>query len=176
MLIIVEGMDNTGKSTLAMKIASDLKAVFVNNRHKPQTYDEVCDWTVAMSRLSLEQPQHIVSDRWAAISEPVYGPICRNHYVLSLSQIKEIYTYAQRNSAPLIIWCKPPADVVRGSIDNRDQMEGVVDNVDALLAGYEVRMGQVREYFMVLEYDYTIQDYGNFLRTINGIINHQVIQ
>lgn len=157
MFIIIEGMDNTGKSTLAFQLASDLQAVLVNNRHKPKTYHDVECWTISMLGLKRHT---VVFDRWAAISEPVYGPICRDTHILTEEQIQDLYQHLKLNAdrQVKVIYCRPPDKAVLGTMEDREQMAGVVDNSKALLAEYDRRMMEVTRYIQVITYDWTGED------------------
>jgi cytidylate kinase len=168
MVIIIEGMDNTGKTTLATKLADDLKMVWVNNRHKPKSYEDMADWTYSMAELA--RRNNVLFDRWCAISEPVYGPICRNINIATEADLTGLYMYLQRMVPKhLVIWCKPPREVVISSIDTRDQMEGVVANTHKLLDEYDERMKKVKLHLNVVEWDYTKDDYSKLRQVITGI-------
>lgn len=165
MFIIVEGMDNTGKSTLAFRLANDLKAVLVNNRDKPRSYEDAERWTVAMTKLITHT---VVFDRWCGISEPIYGPVLKRDNILSPQDVKDLCYAIKNKVSTVVIYCNPPLDVVQGSITEREQMEGVVDNTEELYNAYTRQIALTRQWLPVLEWDYTKDGYDQLLEKIRN--------
>ncbi len=74
----------------------------------------------------------VVTDRHVAISEPIYGIICRGQHGLDQKHID----MALRR-IDLLVYCRPPTLTIIGTIDDRPQMEGVVDNTPAIITAYD---------------------------------------
>lgn len=71
MHIIVEGPDNSGKTTLVNFIAPRMGFQIVKGEGPPASAEE---WVERMKRPS---PTYAIFDRHTAVSEPIYGPILR---------------------------------------------------------------------------------------------------
>jgi hypothetical protein len=138
MLIVVEGMDNTGKSTLAQHIAEKFKIVLMANKQRPRSVSEAIRYTSIVRTVSSIFP--VIVDRWAPISEPVYGPILRG----------ENLAEGISDEADLIIYCRPPIEVIM-NYGNREQMPGVIENTREIVAAYDELMS--RKHYVL--YDYT---------------------
>jgi len=75
-MIIIEGPDNVGKTTLANQLAKDL-GVEVVHSIKPT------DFQAGVDRLNwMASNPLIIYDRVSCISEAVYGPICLHRFFL----------------------------------------------------------------------------------------------
>lgn len=163
-MIIVEGCDNTGKSTLVARIASDLKIMAITSRSRPRSIEDIAQYTAEMTLLSCKYPT--VFDRWQPISESIYGPVCRNSWLID-DEAKTALDWVTAFVNPLVIYCRPPLQAVVGSIGARDQMEGVVDRVEDLYNEYDERMQEIALVMHVIEYDYTSNSYEDLLVHIN---------
>lgn len=131
-LVILEGMDNTGKSTLARRLERDLGVVQRHSQGKPETsrimFDRV--WDILASK------QVGIYDRFHAISERVYGPILRdvNYYDWEEGR-QQIEALKWTNH--LIIYCRPTRDTIFETLGDRDQMMGVIRHHRKLLEAYD---------------------------------------
>lgn len=160
-MIIIEGMDNTGKSTLVTRLSKDLKLVLVNNQKRPAHAQEAL--TYIQGVLTLARDFRVIADRWAPISEPIYGPICRNTHLFTNQDLQQQLGMTLQVN-PLIIYCRPPTPRVL-DFGNQAQMDGVIDNADKLLGSYDAFMGNlVGMGFTVVNYDWTIDDYTDILK------------
>lgn len=156
MFIIVEGMDNTGKSTVVQKLSADLKLLVINNRQRPRTVAESRCYMDLV--LPLTTKFNTIFDRWQTISEPVYGPICRDTHLFALSQI-EFQLEVMKPLHPLVIYCRPPDSVVL-NFGEREQMDGVIDHAPALLKKYDSYMTWLQANWLpVISYDWKSDSY-----------------
>lgn len=154
-MIIVEGMDNTGKTTLAQRLREKFNPIDFEHSPSKESLGVKLHWVAkAIRRLD----PRVIYDRYAPISERVYGPLLRPH----IGDVFGGYTFdllrltLRRN--PLIIYCRPPDNRV-ASWGERQQMNGVKDHVTELLARYDWLMDVLREFSVgsgvLLHYDYT---------------------
>lgn len=155
-MIIVEGCDNTGKSTLVAKLAEDLKLLVINNKRRPKDYTEASNYLHQVMTSFPGIPT--ILDRLCTISEPVYGPICRNTHIYSQAQLRGDLDFLLRHN-PTIIYCRPPVATILGFGD-RPQMEGVKDNARSIIGAYDLTIDQLAlQGFRVVHWDYTNYDY-----------------
>ncbi len=147
-LIIVEGTDNSGKTTVAKELASQSHGVYINSKHRPPpsvTY--LLEYQEILGQIS--RFTSVVTDRHPAISESVYGPIIRGS--CSLRTEREVNFCLEEAAA--IVYCCPPADLVLASLPEREQMAGVAENILALREAYDQFFASER--WPVYRYDYT---------------------
>ena len=137
--IIVEGMDNTGKTTL-LKALSEKFGVdpIVSCRSIPK--QEQIEWM----KTKLGGPPALF-DRFALISEAIYGPIIRGTHTFPFMGEENFFNILGKvviPANPIIIICNPGVESVRKTFDEREQLEGAKERIEALLASYTL-MGAI---------------------------------
>lgn len=120
-MIIVEGPDGAGKTTLISKLRV-LTKLEVSPRVVSKDAESMVDlkrWTEENVRAGF---QNLIFDRHRLISEPIYGPVLRkipepgfNDLEWFLDQITSFYL-----TRPVIIYCLPPFSVVWGNVMKDD--------------------------------------------------------
>lgn len=148
-MIIIEGPDNSGKTTLGQKLAKDLGMPLVHSIKPKPEWSELEALEQSIMQLL---PQRIIRDRTYAISEFVYGPICREK-----SALGELHSQALTNLCHynhLIIYCRPPNDVILKN-DGREQMEGVLENHERLIERYDQLILELGQNIKVVRFNYT---------------------
>lgn len=151
MIILIEGMDNTGKTTLGNELSKRLGYPYFHNercKDPVEVYDKV-------SKHFNPTAPIVIQDRITPFSEAVYGPVIRGSSDYHGEHLQTLYTLSRIGLA--VVYCKPPQEKVL-EFGERDQMEGVVDNSTKLMKAYEVFLGQLRVAIgegNILTYDYT---------------------
>lgn len=163
-MIIVEGPDNSGKTTLARKLAQLLELLYMNNRRLPKQVKDVSKYLERC--LLMDQHFPVILDRLSLISEPIYGPICRQVNLLDLPTQDQLLRHLHPHK-PLIIYCRPPRDEILAD-NGREQMDGVVAYGPKLLEVYDQTMDRLQVSFKVFRYDWTQDDIGELARKINN--------
>lgn len=145
-MIIIEGMDNSGKTTLGETLAAHFDWPLI---HSPGYGPEMVNW--AMSTLLVKAPR--IYDRHPCISERVYGPVLRNRVEFNSRRGEAVIErFIEEN--PLIIYCKPPDSVI--TKDLKGQMEGIESNALTLIMTYNRLMAYLSDMgFLVIKYDFT---------------------
>lgn len=145
-VIIVEGVDNSGKSTLAKTLSEHFDWPLV---HSPGFCPEMIDW----AKTHLTAPGTRIYDRFPCVSEHIYGPVLRDKDEFkSVVGRKVLSFFIQKN--PLIIYCKPPDSVI--TEDMGKQMKGVKDNILRLILNYNRMMVYFSLWhLLIIKYDFT---------------------
>ena len=143
MIVIVEGSDFSGKTTLIQQLANDLNAFVVRNR-KPKRIEDVQSW-INLVRASGDIL--VICDRTALISEPIYAPIIGRVPVLSEREGQAMLA----SLGPIaLVYCDPGKDQVMKC--NNDQMAGVKENLEKIYDEYKLVMA--RSHVPVYSYDF----------------------
>lgn len=179
-IIIVEGMDNTGKTTFITETIrgigrGDIMAKVSLGPNRPAPTQTL--WVLDQYRRIRQQDNMVIYDRFLPICDTVYGPIVRGSSIWGSNTdnwaIEEL-----KDLKPLIIYCRPSDEVVLSFKDGRDQMEGVMEKGKELLTCYDIRMAElIQKGFEVLVYDYnkpnTRLDINKKIKGILGGMNYE---
>lgn len=152
-LIIVEGMDNTGKSTLIQTLAEEFRLPTARTYKKPDSSKEIHIWDAWCNSC----PHHLILDRHPAISDLIYGPILRGITYSGLGLAQDV------REGNFLIYCRPSIEVIEQTINDRDQLEGVVDNSRKLLHAYDYLMEELHPDVI---YDYTQKEEIDILKQV----------
>lgn len=172
MLIIVEGADCTGKSTLANALADKLGRdnTKVFSKGPPQVKNPVVEYLWPLAGYVPGNDQHIICDRWH-IGEEIYPKIFNRDSVLGsygFSFINETILHL----GALIIYLEPPISQVLKRFQERG--DKLIKDIDMLSESYFAFRT-----FMSDAYNFTYA--GNAIRFsnyditpdfINGVINN----
>lgn len=136
-MIVVEGLDNTGKTTLVSKILErypQLKyRASIGNKHNPEqiarsAQDEAYSW---------DMMKRVVSDRSRIFSEYVYTPLLKNRppaYPFH-AWLEMMGTFCQHEH--VIVHCSRHRAKIIDDWDSSEQLEGVREHLSELEVRYE---------------------------------------
>lgn len=148
-VIIIEGPDDSGKSTLCNHLHQELHMPVIRPHRNWGGWLESSHWYENL-------PSHagIIFDRFPAISEPVYGPILRPSLVTTPwpgSEAWEEGLEILKAMNPIIIFSFAQAGSWK-----RPQLDGVVENNELIVAAYVKHMHEysTEHGLTVLEYDH----------------------
>ena len=182
MIIIVEGMDGTGKTTLVQQLAHRLEVQptkFVGSLGPSDDYrlDLVSRTRSEITELEIASAKggsiKRLYDRFPLISEAIYGPILRGRncfgglYYPLRSRLLALET--------VIIYCRPNRDVIQANVQQAPQMSGVLEHFGELLDAYdklfvELTDSPVNSYITV--FDYTRDEVRELVHKIRGFYNY----
>lgn len=165
-MIVVEGVDNAGKSTLASFLAQHFKLYLIKSHWRPETPSEVDLQNMAICTLGKNLRGKLVSDRLASISEFVYGSVVREESLLPQDEIMDNLMLFRDVQPTLIIHCRPPDLTILTRFRGRRQMEGVERNLTRLLFTYDKFMDDLGKVLPVIHYDWTEDQYFNKIRDL----------
>lgn len=161
-MIIVEGPDNAGKSTLVQKIVDrfgDRVELSHHSRLKGAERDKLAHQTPDeqrafvygnLNRAVLSKGRVDVHDR-LFYSELVYGPVVHPPVVYNYEETRHINRVLTALSCP-IIFCLPPLEVVL-SADGRHQIPEWRENAEKIYEAYAALSALARP--RITRYDYT---------------------
>ena len=156
-MILVEGTDGTGKSTLISQLSEELNIpIHARASHSVDgpvanlfewTYNDVHTWP--------EQPLSIY-DRHPLISEPIYGTLCRGKIAEGLTGYPATTLTRILHRHALLIVCQPEDfSVVQANAQKEAQMEGVISNLQQIYWAYDGILATYPLYGKTFRYDYT---------------------
>lgn len=170
-LILIVGMDNTGKTTLANKLSELYKVDKTNwdySIYKHLTREEY----LKKFYDKMNKDDFVIFERFTPIEEQIYGNVLRGVSKFKFKDVKEILeTYK-----PYIIYCRPNDKIIKNWND-RDQMEGVIEKSNLLINGFDQLMEDIllipnimhKIYFY--KYDYSKEgDYEYLIESINRFL------
>lgn len=166
-MIICEGCDNTGKTTLIELLCRDIpELVRVPKSPGPAPRDEIMDYMNLYLSKTQADTLPMVFDRFSIPSEYVYSTALKRDIVLDTMDM--VSSEARLSiHRPLIIFCDRPVDRILASFDDRDQLKGVRENIELIKKLYE-EVWEKLGFSWFVRYDYEEpQDYGyvrNFVK------------
>jgi hypothetical protein len=159
MIIVLEGPDNAGKSTLGRKLSADLSMDLIHPGGPPKHIVEViarCQEQLLTFQLSTEVD--FIYDRITCISDMIYRG--RDEY----KRIFEIYQGQLRTAKNvIIIYCRPSdervkdfSDHVKKDHETDEVVQHAVANVDRIVDEYDVLMNAFANdrHITALKYDF----------------------
>lgn len=158
MTIIIEGPDNSGKSTLAKSLSEILTCPVVHSERPNKGWG--VNQTLLHSYRQL-RPKRAILDRVYAISEYVYGNVVRNGSALGEFHKEALLDLYQRPH--LIIYCRPD---IRTILDNqgRPQMKGVLEKHSRIVEEYDILMDEVALHTNLIRYDWQEDIFDNLVK------------
>ena len=135
-VILIEGCDNSGKTMLANKLACKMGYIVVHlSEPDGPDLDQIKPWTLDILK-RIENGENIIMDRITLVSERIYGPLLRGDSVFTHLEWVNLWERFI-DLRPKIIYCRPPKEVILGSITKRKQKKGVISNCKKLIDEYD---------------------------------------
>lgn len=128
-VILLEGCDGVGKTTLAVALAERHGYRLVHATRTPESVD-----LAERYRSILSWPGPLVLDR-SFVSELVYGPLLHGRSRLTLDQVVDL-TAAVAARTGLIVHLSAPPEVIATRLERRDGSVPDLSHITAILDGY----------------------------------------
>ena len=156
--IVLFGTDNSGKTTLGESLAKELAGNYL-----PPLGPASLDVQLNYLNENLKNPGVWVFDRFPVIEESVCGNVFRGK-----SNFEDIYYEHFLNCVDLFVFCNPGLEVIL-NWGEREQMNGVKENIISLYAGYSEWFKRLKETGRkVMEYNWRIPE--DYLRILEGVL------
>lgn len=154
-MLIFTGMDNSGKTTIVNKVARDLGLPIVKSLGPHHSIDEKHIWLLDQMTREKNFPGSVIFDRFLPFEEMVYGKVLRDGPVYSLN---DPYMKSLKDLNPTIVYTRPHSSVIF-NWDGREQMDGVMEQKEKLLAAWDDLMwGLMARGWNVQVYDYQAEN------------------
>ena len=124
-MIVIEGMDNSGKSTLCRQISAMLPAWQVQVSEGPPKYPGEQNERV---RKYLGYPKNTIYDRHPCVSQLIYGQMRSHADGIDEELVRSFYSMQ-----PFFIYCDPGArhmkgHLVRSEVDTPEHVAAIKEN------------------------------------------------
>lgn len=175
-MIIIEGCDNTGKTTLADTLIRTFPQLHKGQRRQgPQKNKQLFMddlWEILGS--SFDDTALTVYDR-LYFSELVYGKVLRGNVIVTPPEKKIIEELIKNRHQPLIIYCYLDAPAIRETFHEREQLSGVWENVEELVNEYNKVFMDWVDYQNFYIYDYRNPlSVAQVMRIAEAYVDHHV--
>lgn len=153
-MIIVEGPDGAGKSTLVGQLAEEFNLpVHERASHgRDGPVSNLFEWA-QNDVVSMPYQPLSIYDRHPLISEYVYGPICRATLPPGFATPNAQLLLRMMAPRVLVVMCKAPQERLRASVSDDRDMPGVTEHIERIASAYD----GLRVFWpgQCISYDYT---------------------
>lgn len=166
-MIICEGPDNAGKTTLLKRLSGEFYLPIIKSPG-PMEEKEIFKWCI--NQMYHPDSDFIFYDRFAAISDCIYGPLIRGGSpFIEKEEGKAIQNLLKYKA--VIIYCRPPEENILNF--QKPEMDGVIDNAHKMINDYDELTGRLLiNGWNILLYDYTHQgDYSFIKKEVEKCLN-----
>lgn len=177
MIIILEGADNSGKSTLAKRLASDLNLEVCHPGGPPKNIAEALARCVEQDAIfDLCTEVNFIYDRVTCISDMIYRGKPQYHeafigFIRSLRYKPNV----------MIVYCRPSDERLKNFDDHVMQAhedESIVqhakDNVDRIISEYDNLFADIRQdrYIHYFDYNFEADDESEIYKDLRSLIEN----
>ena len=156
-LIVVEGVDGAGKTTLIQNFRQQAKQLcWLFARSGPPQGSVDLLMTVQYLSRGAQYEIPLIADRHPLISEPIYGPITRGKSLIENAYSRDRALDEIASIVNRVIYCKTDLETAQKASRRERQMAGVHEHYWSLYQAYDQSMESLRRLGVpVLEYDWT---------------------
>lgn len=171
-MIVVEGCDGTGKTTLAKQLAEELNLQF--GKRGTENRDDLYkvtrqDTYSALAHAVRGSEPPLIWDRLGWISEPIYAPAMGRKVGFTAGELAWIHKAVRMIGCPVIV-CIVPYELALENARKDHQMMGVLSSFANIYQQYR-RFLTVNNW--VWPYDYTREDSAPILDVVEKYVNRR---
>lgn len=157
-MIIVEGMDGSGKSHLCYELSKRLGCYVLQHKWRPKETKDLDVYRTKMEWIDHYLQGQLILDRFSPISESVYGPIVRG---TSLVEFLHLTQLVLGSPIQCIVFCDPPPEIIYENLKSSSQMDGVREHHSKLVVRYRRIMSLLAENdkLRILHWNYTTDSF-----------------
>lgn len=163
-IIIVEGPDGSGKSTLVKNLQNKfiLKSLKTIKHGPPVDAEDLYERCRDILTEAIHSNMNCIIDRFGLIGEQIYGPALRGKdmWVEIPQKKQEIFT-ALNALNPFFIYCRPPANIIANlanhevkEYDTPEHLKGLAENQALIIKSYDNFFANWKAYNFFI-WDYT---------------------
>lgn len=138
-MIILEGADNSGKTTLAKQLAESGRSVYSAGPAPKSKEEEIQCLEEQLARCRVK----VLHDRVTAISQQVYADRLFDSSLVS-------YLLRMRTDGAIVVYCRPPERTLMDlsnhqvkSYDTEEHLQKIIDNQHTFIGRYDAIMATV---------------------------------
>lgn len=173
-MIIVEGPDNSGKSTLIQNLLKDYTIELFSTSKGPIHDLNYFERKILETTQNLEFP-HLIMDRCSLLSEEIYGPTLRSKNLIDELEYPSYYRRKLYSSLSqgetFLIYCRPPKPILLDfknhqvkEHDTQEHLNNIILKAESIIEAYDTIVGPIANFI----YDYTSPEAYNLLtKTLN---------
>lgn len=174
-MIVVEGPDGAGKTTLIEKISRELD-IPVADRVVGKDTKAMVDLKQWTELNTAQGFRRIIYDRHRLISEPIYGPILRDEPEPGFNELLWLTRVMRRfySCKPVLIYCLPPWQTVLSNVlHDRDNDNSAVEaRISRIYSAYIARASiDTVHHFNTMIYDYTVHEAAPVVDRVRTYLN-----
>lgn len=172
-MLIIEGPDNAGKTTLANYLSQELGIPIHHFGAPPENFTQLLSRVI----FCMNNKDHFIYDRIPLVSEHVYSILRNRNLIHELYNNGEQHYKDLRETNPILIYCRPPVKkMLEGhkgkEHDTQEHLDFVRDNAQKLIDRYDQLMDDehMPPYWV---FDYTEQSRENILEQVKEAIKER---
>lgn len=169
MIVVVEGPDGAGKSTLIdnLRLSCEKHYVTLRRSGPPKDLEEIKCIVSWIERFHPSYPTPLIMDRHPFISEAIYGNLLRGQSLMQdYYQMHDIDMHF-RGHINRIIYCRPPSGIIHKKLHENPQLKGVVERIDEIIRMYDSTMRYINHAGCpVVEYDWSAGHEPSYLEAL----------
>ena len=175
-MIILEGPDGAGKTTLIKQLAEKYSLPIA-----PRVVSKDAESMIVSLKAWVEDNvsqgfQATLFDRHRLISEPIYGAVLRKTFEPGFDSVQWLHamnTMFYKHCRPMILYCLPPFEVVKANVQNDENNKVVKEAIRKIYALYTARAAQDAVLSGALIYDYTSTPIDHIFGALEASLNRR---
>lgn len=175
-MIVVEGNDGTGKTTLVSQLAEDLTLPI--GERGAEARDVIWKTTrmytyKALSNAVEGSTPPAVWDRLGPFSDPIYSRVTSRGCQFKPEEIRFTSTILKALRCPIIV-CMIPLEIAQENAETAHQMEGVIEHFAHVHGRYECLVMAMSDWPNTHTYDYRVE--GAYEKLLEDVIRPYLVR